>query len=588
MLVWRLLVLVAVAVGGVGAVAPTAGAAPPTEINIDLPGAGPLGPIGVIGDSVTLGTAAWQANDLAERGWGPVRFHSSVGTRIAEDREFHALSTVRRWRGEGFDPRHVIIGLGQNDVGFTQLDVAGAKVLIERMLDELGPNTEVLWVNITHFWREWAQAWNQALAEVAAVRPNLVVSDWASVAVDHPEWVEGDNIHLTAAAYRQRSLLIADASLDLVRAERVTGPPVLATAPVGAPAGLIPLDPVRVVDTRVAVGGTRLPAGGTLTVDVSGMVPDGATAAAVNLTVDQPAADGYLSAWDCAGSAPSTSVLNYRAGAPRGGHTVVGLGSDRRFCVTSLAATDVVVDVFGAFMPGGGARFRPAVATRLLDTRATGRPAAGTVTKVTVPAVDGEVALAAAVNLTSTDPARDGYVTAFPCGSSPPPVSNLNHGARGSVANLALVKLGPGGELCLTTYASTDVVVDLLGTYGSGGLQYQAAAPVRALDTRTGAGGWRGLAMRLDALDVDAATVAGLPVNAQALAGTLTAAGAAAPGFVTTWPCAQPRPTASTLNVERGGTVPNAAIVGLGADRRLCLASYAPTFVLFDLTGWYA
>jgi len=588
MLVWRLLVLVAAAVGGVGAVVIPAQAAPPLEINVDVNVDGPLGPIGVIGDSVTLGTAAWQANDLAERGWGPVRFHSSVGVRIADDRDFHALSTVRRWRAEGFDPRHVIIGIGQNDVGFTQLDVAGARTLIERMLDELGPDTEVLWVNITHFWREWAQAWNQALADVAALRPNLVVYDWASVAAAHPEWVEGDNIHLTAAAYRQRSLLIADASLDMVRAERVAGPPVAATAAVGAPAGLVPLDPVRAVDTRQGVGGARLAAAGTLTVDVSGVVPAGATAAVVNLTVDQPTADGYLSAWDCAGSPPSTSVLNYRMGAPRGGHTVVGLGTDRRFCVTSLAATDVVVDVFGAFVSGGGARFTPAVPTRLLDTRATGRPGPSAVTRVTVPAAGGEVALAAAVNLTSTDPASDGYITAFPCGSSPPPVSNVNHGAGGSVANLALVKLGPGGELCLTTYASTDIVVDLLGTYGSNGLQYQAAAPIRVLDTRTGAGGWGGVAMRLDALDLDAAAIGGLPANAQALAGTVTAASAAASGFVTSWPCAEPRPTASTLNVERGGTVPNAAIVGLDADRRLCLASYAPTFVLFDLTGWYA
>lgn len=587
MVVWRLLMALALAGASGGAVATRAEAAPPLEVNVDLYGDGPLGPIGVIGDSVTLGTAPWLADDLATRGWGPVRFHSSVGTRIADDRDFHALSTVRRWRTEGFDPRHVIIGLGQNDVGFTQLDVAGAKVLIERMLDELGPNTEVLWVNITHFWHEWAQAWNQALDEVAAVRANLVIYDWAAVAAAHPEWVEGDNIHANAAGYRQRSRLVADAALDLVRAERVTGPAVPATAPVGAPAGLVAIDPVRVVDTRQGMGGTRLAAGGTLTVDMSGTVPDGATAAAVNLTVDRPAADGYLSAWDCAGSPPATSVLNYRTGAPRSGHTVVGLGSERRFCVTALASTDVVVDVFGAFVPGDGARFTPAVSARLLDTRVTGRPGPGAVTRVTVPTVNGEVALAAAVNLTSTDPAADGYVTAFPCGSAPPPVSNLNHGAGGSVANLALVKLGPAGELCLTTYARTDVVVDLLGTYGSGGLQFQAAAPVRVLDTRTGVGGWRGVAMRLDALDVDAASVAGLPANAQAVTGTLTAASAAAPGFVTSWPCAAPRPAASTLNVERSDTVPNAAIVGLGAERRLCLASYAPTFLLFDLTGWY-
>ena len=416
MRVWRLLVVLALASAGVGAVPTRADAAAPLEVNIELNGDGPLGPIGVIGDSVTLGTAPWLADDLANSGWGPVRFHASVGTRIADDRDFHALSTVRRWRAEGFVPPHVIIGLGYNDVGFTELDVAKAKVLIERMLDELGPDTEVLWVNITHFWTEWALAWNQALNEVAAVRPALVVYDWAAVASAHPEWIAGDNIHVTNAGYRQRSLLVAEASLRLVRAERVTGPAVPATAPVGAPAGLVPIDPVRVVDTRQSMGGVRLAAGGTLTVDVSGPVPEGATAAAVNLTVDRPSADGYLSAWDCVGSPPSTSVLNYRTGAPRGGHTVVALGSDRRFCVTALASTDVIVDVFGAFVPGDGARFTPSVPARLLDTRATGRPGPGMVTKVTMPTVNGEVALAAAVNLTSTDAAGDGYVTAFRAG----------------------------------------------------------------------------------------------------------------------------------------------------------------------------
>jgi len=33
--------------------------------------------------------------------------------------------------------------------------------------------------------------------------------------------------------------------------------------------------------------------------------------------------------------------------------------------------------------------------------------------------------------------------------------------------------------------------------------------------------------------------------------------------------------------------VPNAAVVALGADHRLCAASFVPAYLLFDLTGWF-
>ena len=45
--------------------------------------------------------------------------------------------------------------------------------------------------------------------------------------------------------------------------------------------------------------------------------------------------------------------------------------------------------------------------------------------------------------------------------------------------------------------------------------------------------------------------------------------------------------TASTLNYQRGDTIPNAAVVALGADRKVCAASFAPAYLLFDLTGWF-
>ena len=132
-----------------------------------------------------------------------------------------------------------------------------------------------------------------------------------------------------------------------------------------------------------------------------------------------------------------------------------------------------------------------------------------------------------------------------------------------------------------------DVLVDLLGTWGDTGLWYQPADPVRLLDTRAGAGGWLGAAASLQALDIPLDSVQGFPAEASAVTGTVTAASTWGDGFVTTWPCSSDRPNASTLNYGKFQTVPNAAVIALGADRTACAATFAPAYLLFDLTGWF-
>jgi hypothetical protein len=42
--------------------------------------------------------------------------------------------------------------------------------------------------------------------------------------------------------------------------------------------------------------------------------------------------------------------------------------------------------------------------------------------------------------------------------------------------------VGRGGALCVTSYAATDVLVDLAGTVSASG--YQAVVPERLVDTR--------------------------------------------------------------------------------------------------------
>jgi hypothetical protein len=477
-----------------------------------------------------------------------------------------------------------VIGLGDNDVGFTTDSVPKAMALINSMVDAIGPGREVLWLNITHPEPTWQATWNQALALVATQRLNVHVWDWASVAAPHPEWLVGDGVHLTPTGYRQRSLLVADATKVLMQANPVTATLPAATA-AGPTSGLDPLDPVRVLDTRRAGG--RLAAGGTASVDLSKVVPAGAGAAAVNLTVDGPAGDGYLTAWDCDGPPPNVSSLNYTAGAPRGAATVVGLSASRTFCVFSYAATDLIVDISGAYEAGHGQRFSPQAPQRILDTRTSGTPGAGATVRVAVPTSGGVLPSAVTVNLTATGAGQPGFLTAFPCGGTPPVVSNVNHGVGAAAANLVTVKVGADGAFCVYSLQKVDVLVDLLGVWGGDGLWYQPADPVRLLDTRTGTGGWLGAATRLQGLVLPLNQVKGVPAEARAITGTVTATSTWGDGYVTTWPCAATRPDASTLNYTRQQTVPNATVIALGDDRTACAATFAPAYLLFDLTGWF-
>src|SRR5204863_239611 len=89
-------------------------------------------------------------------------------------------------------------------------------------------------------------------------------------------------------------------------------------------------------------------------------------------------------------------------------------------------------------------KLTPSAPKRFVDTRAgaTGsavpnRLTANTPVKVKVAGVGGVPANATAVsfNLTAVEPDTDVYVTAYPCASSPPLVSNVNALAGTTVAN---------------------------------------------------------------------------------------------------------------------------------------------------------
>ena len=117
--------------------------------------------------------------------------------------------------------------------------------------------------------------------------------------------------------------------------------------------------PCRVVDTRNPAGpygGPALASGVERTFVIAGRcgIPAGARAVAVNLTVTQPAAQGYLAVWTAGSDPPSTSALNFRAGQTRAATAIVKLGPGGdavlRASLVSGSA-HVVLDVSAYFGP---------------------------------------------------------------------------------------------------------------------------------------------------------------------------------------------------------------------------------------------
>ena len=223
----------ALAVTGLVAIAAPASADLP--IRVDSDAGGPNGALGLVGESSTQGTLPWIGDDLAAQGWGPLRLYAFPGVRIPAGPPVSPSPPCRRWGAEGFDPRVWIVGLGANDVGFTESSVPKAVALIDSMLDTIGPGREVLWINITHPEPAWQAAWNQALNDVAARRLNLHIFDWASIAAQHPDWLVGDGVHPTPTGYRRRR---GSSPRPPSRSCRPTGsrPPSPAPPPPGRPA----------------------------------------------------------------------------------------------------------------------------------------------------------------------------------------------------------------------------------------------------------------------------------------------------------------------------------------------------------------
>ena len=247
-------------------------------------------------------------------------------------------------------------------------------------------------------------------------------------------------------------------------------------------AGYTSVTPARILDSRLGDGWPAVKLGPdaskSLQVTGRGGVPAaGVSAVVLNVTVTEPTADSFLTAWPTGQARPQASNLNFVPGLTVPNLVVVKVGAGGQVDLyNSAGATHVVADVAGWFgLEGGpGSGFWPVPPQRILDTRTGNGAPVGTLGPNAAMAlmVTGRGGVPAAgvsavvLNVTVTEPTAESFLTAWPAGEARPLASNLNFTAAKTVPNLVVVKVGAGGVVDLYNYSgATHVVVDVAGWY---------------------------------------------------------------------------------------------------------------------------
>ena len=238
--------------------------------------------------------------------------------------------------------------------------------------------------------------------------------------------------------------------------------------------------PQRILDTREGLGAplAKLAAGAQIDLQVLGRGPvpaAGVSAVVLNVTVDQAAADGFVTVWPTGAERPVVSNLNVVAGETRANLVVVPIGAHGMVSLFTLGGADLIADVAGWFTDAtrpvaSAGLFVPVNPVRMLDTRnepvaptGAGRSLTRRIGSTTV--VPPGAAMAIATEITVTESSGAGFVTAWPALTARPLVSNLNTVRAGqTVPNAAIVPLGLDA-LDVYLQSGGQVIIDVAGWY---------------------------------------------------------------------------------------------------------------------------
>jgi hypothetical protein len=193
-------------------------------------------------------------------------------------------------------------------------------------------------------------------------------------------------------------------------------------------------------------------------------------------------------------------------------------------------------------------------------------------------------ATAISANFTVADQDRSGFLTVYDCSSRVPTVSTLNFVAGEPTANQAIVPLDSRGGICLFSPASTDVIIDVNGSFAVGAAgRLSTLTPKRLVDTR---GGSQVTPGRVRTVRI-VSSATGIPSSATAAVINLTAVNSVSGGWARVFPCDQGgRSSVSNVNFGAGEIRANSAIVKLSKAGTICVQSNVAVDIVIDITGF--
>ncbi len=168
--------------------------------------------VAVIGDSLAYSAATELDNRLRALGTEPV-LDVAPGRRIPtwglDGQITPGLDVAQSLRP--LQPDVWVVQLGTNDVALEPLDQSRYAFWIIAVLEAVGPDAPVVWVNVHRADRPAeAAAFDAVLTLLDAERSQLRVADWAAVAAAEPV-LAPDGVHLAADGGDRFAGVIADA-----------------------------------------------------------------------------------------------------------------------------------------------------------------------------------------------------------------------------------------------------------------------------------------------------------------------------------------------------------------------------------------
>ncbi len=198
-------------------------------------------------------------------------------------------------------------------------------------------------------------------------------------------------------------------------------------------------------------------------------------------------------------------------------------------------------------------------------------------------------------NLTATEGEGAGFASVFPCADGFDTTSNVNfpgEGAdtRGSAATLVVASPDDDGKICVQSNRAVHIVLDFAGWFAKD-QGFVERSPFRLLDLRDGSGAAALPAGQLtpnEELKVQVAGLGGLPEGGiSAVALNLVGTGAAAPGWLAAYSCADGYDGTSSLNYLAEQSRANFVIAPVDDEGNICLQANKSVFAVADVLGHF-